>query len=148
MLSFKRVFPNNREEQGLQPIACYGCSKICHRYCYGLETLTKSEEDIEYFVCDVCKVDNKQHQVCIVCKDSNGLLKKLEDGGYIHPICGFTHLDINVTSYLSLTFKRASFYNEELSPCCICQKENAYFKCSEEKCTKGVHPLCVMRVFR
>lgn len=44
-------------------MVCYGCLKMCHRYCYGWMTATKAEKDVVYFVCDVCRSDNRKQSV-------------------------------------------------------------------------------------
>jgi hypothetical protein len=80
-------------------MVCYGCLQITHRYCYGLNTSVKEEDDVNYFVCDSCWEGSKQHPSCDICKNSGGLLKSLADGGFIHPLCGFTHPEVNVLNY-------------------------------------------------
>lgn len=96
---------------------CYGCLQISHKYCYGLSTPVKDEDGIEYFVCDSCATDHKHAPTCNVCKNTGGLMRSLKDDGFIHPVCGLTHPEINVSNYSTLDFKKAAFYTDSYASC-------------------------------
>lgn len=90
-------------------IECQICKASCHRVCYSPATTEKD------FVCDVC-LDNKATKAertdkkCILCHN-DGLLKRIGDNIYGHPICLIRNPSVRLNLENTLQFE-----TEKLAP--------------------------------
>lgn len=90
---------------------CRDCKKTVHRYCYAPDTKEKNK-----FRCDECKKKGSQKKTesCSLCGKSNGILKDVGMGEWMHILCALTSARTKFSSYKSLNFSVQSANNRKI----------------------------------
>lgn len=121
-------------------IQCEGeCQEWVHVACYGLRSIPEGA-----FICEACELP-EAHKTCVICKKSDGLMKKSVCGKFVHPCCVlFTNEltvddDMRVNNLDEIDSERVNLM------CIICKKSNGYCsQCATDRCVVSVHPRCAL----
>jgi hypothetical protein len=56
-----------------------------------------------YFTCDLCKYNQRDSIKCIICNQSNGIMKKIHSNQYCHITCALFGDIVQVKNFHSMT---------------------------------------------
>ena len=130
-LGYEKLVPNC--------FKCILCSSYFHLECYNLFKLPETkenilkEENLPNFECFRCKEEKilSKNITCYLCKNHNGITKKLENDKYLHHYC--------------YVFFKDSLMNKGGGSCKNCShKKIPVLKCQETKCKDKYHIQCAI----
>ena len=124
-----------------EPIECYRCRLVAHRFCYLPQSTHRS------FLCDGCQNNIGRDTKCFLC-GNEGLMKRISAKKYAHPICLMLSRSSYVISYEKLDFFCLDENNRRKKKICsLCgKKDQNLLKCFEKSCDKYAHMFCILSV--
>ena len=132
-------------DPGCKFLTCIRCKSSVHLRCYGEANFL---DDIHtQFTCDRCKEPFISGQICNICMNSNGYLKFLDSGKWVHPICALCSEDSEIDDYGRMSYSiigyGTSFPSYSTQQCVVCSSNRGrLIKCCHQHCNRAVHPHC------
>jgi hypothetical protein len=93
-------------DKGHSLLKCIKCNVVVHLRCYGEKNLSSGVKQDNSFECEKC-INKDTNCTCVVCKQKDGLMKRLDVKKYIHILCAlFTdYFEISDFSHMKIDSK-------------------------------------------
>ena len=132
-------FQTHHITQFTECIACTKCGITAHKFCY-LPSAKRS------FICDLCNYSAKSSTRCYLC-GNDGLLKKVNNAEFAHPVCLMFCRSAFVVSYENLSFFAYKENGKKKAiKCSLCKKVDSHgIKCFEKNCRNHAHMYCILK---
>lgn len=128
-----------------------------HLRCYGEKNLTSGVKQDYYFECEKC-VNKDTNCVCVVCKQKDGFMKRIDSKKYIHILCAFftDYFEISDFSQMKIDSKiPLAKFEKTFSGCSRTKKIGCDFcgensgvllQCEcEDECNNKAHLYCAQK---
>lgn len=120
---------------------CKKCGMTVHESCYNIK------DNFENFFCHFCQFKKKNEQRhCVLCDNQNRAVVLTSESNFVHVTCAlFTpeaYFEDHEKMIANIKKVPKSRFNKNI--CCVCNKKNGVtVKCSEKRCKKFCHVLCL-----
>jgi hypothetical protein len=121
---------------------CAGCNVAVHQTCYG----GIQRDKLGRWFCHRCLNQAKGEIKCAFCSKSDGVLKPLDAGGFVHCKCAIYIPELSFSRTLTLEPVRGNIAVPDTRfklRCCLCKEAGgACIECSSSRCTLSFHVMC------